>query len=38
MKRFHVHVPVAKLAESIRFHSTPFAAPPSPAKSRGCCA
>ena len=29
MKRFHVHVSVADLAESIRFYSTLFGAPPA---------
>lgn len=29
MKRFHVHVSVANLADSIRFYSTVFGAPPT---------
>jgi catechol 2,3-dioxygenase-like lactoylglutathione lyase family enzyme len=32
MKRLHVHVSVADLAESVRFYSALFAAPPSVAK------
>ena len=39
MKRFHVHVAVPDLAESVRFYSTLFGAEPtvtSPTTQNGC--
>ncbi len=39
MKRFHVHLSVRDLSQSIRFYSSLFGAEPAPAKAEAaaCC-